>query len=407
MKLTAIRGYIGTNVYYVTTLTFAQINDQVSRVDEHLHKASSLGELIQRSLTDNVHSLATYIQEQPDLFFNSIVLAVYDNYPRWQEVVWRFDDQEIFSVGLLEFPGPHKIFPVDGQHRVEGIKQALNKNPNLSNNRVPVIFISHQNTKEGLVRTRRLFSSLNRYAKPVTLDNIIALDEDDIIAIVTRRLLESNQLFREKRISLNHNKAIDTTDKKSFTSLVTLYECNIELFKLHRHNIKGEAMSGQRLTNFLKIRPDDDSIGDFLDYANNFWDALRDTVPSIGEYNIDDSDRPAENFRDSYKGGLIFFRPVGLLPFVQACCTIVRKRGMSFTDVLSIAAEIPVELNAIPWKGLVWNDISNTMIMGNQLLTRLLFIHYLNGRASSDNELLIITQKLKAALGKENVEEYL
>ena len=47
-------------------------------------------------------------------------------------------------------------------------------------------------------RTRRLFTTLNRYAKPVKKSEIIALDEDDIIAIITRELVEKYPLFREK-----------------------------------------------------------------------------------------------------------------------------------------------------------------------------------------------------------------
>ena len=34
-------------------------------------------------------------------------------------------DDEYFDLGFLDFPGNEKIFPIDGQHRVEGIKAAL------------------------------------------------------------------------------------------------------------------------------------------------------------------------------------------------------------------------------------------------------------------------------------------
>ena len=39
------------------------------------------------------------------------------------------DDEEFVDLGILELTGDEKIFPVDGQHRVEGIKHALINNP--------------------------------------------------------------------------------------------------------------------------------------------------------------------------------------------------------------------------------------------------------------------------------------
>ena len=119
MKIPAIRSKIGDWTYYVTTLTFKQVNDYVSRVDEELHKSESLKEMIQRSITNNFESIKTYILNQPEMFFNALVLAVYDDYPVWTEIEITYDDGETtFQLGLLDFPGEHKIFPLDGQHRV-------------------------------------------------------------------------------------------------------------------------------------------------------------------------------------------------------------------------------------------------------------------------------------------------
>ena len=79
-------------------------------------------------------------------------------------------------------------------------------------------------------RTRRLFTTLNRYAKPVSKSEIVALDEDDIIAITTRELVENHQLFQEK-ISLSKTKAVSVNDNRSFTTIITLYDVLDILFK--------------------------------------------------------------------------------------------------------------------------------------------------------------------------------
>ena len=49
--------------------------------------------------------------------------------------------------------------------------------------------------EEFLRSYRRLFSSLNRYAKPTDQDTNIIMDEDDWVAILTRRLLTEHDFF--------------------------------------------------------------------------------------------------------------------------------------------------------------------------------------------------------------------
>jgi DNA sulfur modification protein DndB len=258
MKIPAIRAKMGNWTYYVSTLSFQQVNDHVSKVDEELHRSESLKELIQRSITQNYLSIKNYILNQPELFFNSLVLAVYNDYPDWKEIEVKYDDEETFQLGLLEFPGKHKIFPVDGQHRVEGIKAALADRPELADTKIGALFIGHSNDLLGMERTRRLFSTLNRYAKPVTMDDIIALDEDDSIAIVTRNLLEGHSLFTGKKVTKSKNKAIPTDDKNSFTSIITLYDCNWEILKMFRRFIKQKEPNPER---------DNKPMAEYLDLA--------------------------------------------------------------------------------------------------------------------------------------------
>jgi DNA sulfur modification protein DndB len=169
IKIPAIQGKIGNTVYYATNLTFQQISDLVKRVDSELHTSNSLKEEIQRSLTSNYIQIKDYILNREDHFFDSLVLAVYDGEPKWTEVRYEINDETYYNIGLLELSGEEKIFPVDGQHRVEGIKAALQKEPSISEETISVMLIGHSNTPEGRERSRRIFSTLNRYVKPVRL----------------------------------------------------------------------------------------------------------------------------------------------------------------------------------------------------------------------------------------------
>jgi DNA sulfur modification protein DndB len=398
MKIPAIRAHIGDWTYYVSTLTFQEVSDHVSKIDQELHKSENLRELIQRSITSNYLSIKDYILNQKELFFNSLVLAVYDDYPEWKEIELTYDNNETYMVGLLDFPNKHKIFPVDGQHRVEGIKAALLKNPNLADSRVSVIFIGHKNTEAGMQRTRRLFSTLNRYAKPVTMDDIIALDEDDLVAITTRNLLENHRLFLGKNVTKSNNKAIPNEDKDSFTSIITLYECNLELLKIYRHN-KNIDKYKRSTSEFLKFRPDEDTLSEFQIYVEDFWNIFIN-VFKLENY-IKQTPNKALPYRNNINGGHLLFRPVGLLPFVKAACIIQKRSHKPFELILKRLRSIDYSLNKEPWKQVVWNDFEKRMIMGNQPLTRQLIIYLYKKDLLTQKEINSCNLKYSSALNDE------
>lgn len=384
MKLPALRAKIGNWTYYITNLSFEQVSNYVERVDHQLHKSEGLRDLIQRSLTKNFESIRDYILNQEERFFNALVLAVYEGIPNWIEVELKFGDEQFFNMGFLEFPGDQKIFPLDGQHRVEGIKAALSKNPKLNNEKIPVIFVGHKNDDRGMQRSRRLFTTLNRYAKPVTMDDIIALDEDDSIAIVTRNLLENFDLFAEDRVTKSKNKAISDKDKNSITSIITLYQCNRELLKTFRKNRKRESPNSDRdkinLEEYLKFRPNEEEILLYEKFVDDFWAAFRDKISFVSNF-LNESNKkasqPALKYRNSENGGNLLFRPVGLLPFIQAVIEVHNRKKRDFEDIFEFYnSAVNFNINEIPWRNVLWNPNEKTMIMGNQGLVKLFFLYF-------------------------------
>lgn len=391
MRIPAIKGKIGETIYYIANLSFQQINHLVKRVDSELHTSTSLKEEIQRSLSDNYIKIKQYILTREDHFFNSLVLAVYDGLPVWTEIRYELEDEWYHNVGVLHFNGEEKIFPVDGQHRVEGIKAALRENPNIANETISVILIGHNNTPEGMEKSRRIFSTLNRYAKPVRLGDIIALDEDDVVAITTRLLLENFPLFTRDRIKSSNSKSIPPTDKKCFTTLMTLYDCHIELFKYYK--FRGEISSG-KLKDYLRVRPDDETISGFYNFLNEFWNAFKDCFTEIGRYIADTSLNAAEQYRDTENGGNIFFRPISLFPFISAIVTISSKLPeQNLFDVMMEFRNINRTVSSEPWNKVIWNPITHKMVMRNQSLVKYLFMHMYNHDILTNKEKLALKNK--------------
>jgi len=101
MKIPAIRAKVGIWVYYISTFTYAQVKKYVKKVDDELHKSTVLREMLQRSITDNYKQIATYITQQEERFFNSIVLAVYDGDPKWHEVRLDYGNDESFWLCMM------------------------------------------------------------------------------------------------------------------------------------------------------------------------------------------------------------------------------------------------------------------------------------------------------------------
>ncbi|MBO7494833.1 MAG: DGQHR domain-containing protein [Bacteroidales bacterium] len=386
VKIPAIRGKIGNTIYYSTTLTFKQVSSMVKKVDGELHTANSLKEQIQRSLTDNYIKIKEYILKREDRFFDSLVLAVYDGDPKWTEVRFEIDGGQYSNVGLLEFNGLEKIFPVDGQHRVEGIRAAMTENKELGDEMISVMLIGHQNTAEGREKSRRIFSTLNRYVKPVRLGDIIALDEDDIVAIVTRDLLETYPLFIGKRIKASNNKSIPNTDKTAFTSLMTLYECHLVLYKSYISQKDQKSYNKSQINDKLKYRPSDEIINEFNQYLIGFWNGMTSSFEELRTYIDNDSDNPAAELRPTNSGGNLFFRPIGLLPFVEAVARIKMSSQETYTEIISQYAHLNRNVHSNLWDMILWNPRTNRMLMRNQSLVYYLLINMIDTTLLTDKE---------------------
>lgn len=407
MKLPAIRAKIGDWTYYITAMSFSQINEYVDKIDDEIYSSDALKDLLQRSITDNYEKIKEYILKQDERFFNSLVLAVYDDYPDWIGIEFSHEDEEYFNIGFLNFSGHHRIIPVDGQHRVEGIKAAIREKPDLKSNNIPTIFIGHKNTEDGKKRTRRLFTTLNRYARPVSTKDIIALDEDDITAIVTRYLVEDieSPLFSGKRITYNQQKAISEANKTAFTSIISLYLCNVEIFKQFQ---KEKNLKPKSYKNYLRFRPSDEVIEEFKVHSQEFWETFTKKNKTIEEYcSLTEKKIPEKEYRNKEHGGHLLFRPVGLEPFIQAVVTVKKKSDKSYNEILDRFSNVNYSLNQIPWKSTVWNDLEKTMIMGSKGLVRLLLLYMFGDNYLTTNQIESLKHKYASKINRDDVENIL
>ena len=386
MRIPAIRSRMGIWVYYVTTMSFREIATYVSPINDELHKSNLLSEMIQRSITENYKSIANYIETQEERFFNSLILAVYDGDPIWNEIrITDMNGNDNYDMGILTLSGKEKIFPVDGQHRVAGIKKAIEDRKELEIERIPVIFIGHSKNESGMRKTRRMFSTLNRYAKPVSLRDIIALDEDDIVAIASRNLIDDTDLFKGNWIFDSKTKALPDNNDEALTSIITYYECNKELLWLQ---IKDEVVRGldekpikgkKKVDEYIRHRPSDDEIKVFTNECKLYWQSLIDSCVDFGET------RGVGKYR-SKEGGHIFFRPVSLIPFTKAMVRIKEKENKLYTDIIAAFPQEVFWIQNPIWRKIIWDNDKKGMVMGHQKLVELLLIYIYDENYLSKSE---------------------
>lgn len=378
LLIPALKAKMGDNIYYISFLRMKEIADRIS-LAEKIHTNKNLRDLIQRRVTNRSKVIATYLQTQPQRFFNALIIGVYGGAPKWYELSIeksnRFDPDELpiyeeGALGILRLDGKEKLFAIDGQHRVAGIKEALSGNgiSLLNNEEVCAIFLSADVTKPaGLERTRRLFSTLNRYAKPVDMMDIIALDEDDAIAIVTRKLMEEHPLFKNHRISVLKGKAIPATDKKCFTNITTLYEVNDIILASER---------GSKWKDFKRFRRPDPQLASLYQKTNDFWNMMVSSFPELAEVQNSLSDEGIAGKYRNRRGGHFLFRTIGLLSMAKAIKIASGKDGALASWVAKFA-KAPMDLASEPWVGLFWDPNEKTMIIRkeNQNTATLLLLY--------------------------------
>jgi DNA sulfur modification protein DndB len=319
-----------------------------------------------------------YLLTQPQRFFNTLVIGVYGGNPEWYELSVRdnnlldADDLPFYmegAIGILLLNGSEALFALDGQHRVAGIRRAVKENPALGNEEVSTIFVGHKKDAAGLARTRRLFTTLNRYAKPVSKKDSIAMDEDDIIAIVTRQLVDEYPLFHEK-VSLVESKNLPITDNRSFTTIIALYD-SLDVYLKPK---------GIKWSNFKKRRPSDDVIIDYYQRAVQFWNLMAEQFDWLRKYkNAASTDGIAEKYRNE-NGGYILFRPIGILLISRVIKSLVLT-GKTIQAAITALAKAPLEISDEFWSGLLWDSINRRMITSptNQFLGEKLLFYAVGG----------------------------
>lgn len=365
LVLPALRGSFGSWVYYACLMPIDELGGRVDYARE-VHQSEDMSKMIQRALEGaRATQIANYLTTVPERFFNSLVLATYDGDPQWLEVgnfrgkrepgiVELLPEIVSDSIGFLQLSGKEKMFAIDGQHRLAGIKKALKSGGASPDDLVPVIVVGHKATPAGLRRTRRLFTTLNKTAVAVKKMDIIALDEDDVMAIICRRLVESDKRFRAPVISLSSSTALHAKSEGALTVITNLYDVLKRIFMFK---------DGVRSSDSLRFnRPGEDALEEYFAFASDYFASLAVGFPALGT--LFESKSPAKVTR-LYRhddGGHLLFRPLGLDIITRLAVEKAADSRIELTKAVKATSSLPIELSSRPYVGVIWDPNRRVMV---------------------------------------------
>ena len=375
----AIRAQMGDWHYYIVRMKMSEVAKEIELAHD-IYDEHTLSDAIQRTLkTSRVKKqIVGYLTRQPERFFSSIVVAAMEGSPKWYPVeVNKEVVPEVFadtatlrdSFGVLFFGDEPKYYALDGQHRVAAIKLLIDGDAGAEppsgfhDDLLSVIVVIREehelSEKDWLKRYRRLFSSLNRYAKPTDRDTNIVMDEDDVFAILTRRLISTHKFFRapgperESFIVQIRGKALKK-NAPQFTTLQTLYAMTEILLTTRKRRDLGWSQGEKTIDR--QIRPDDSVIDAMYEEISTCWDAMLKAIPDLQEEPTQMRHHDIDPNRPAYRDHLLFW-PIGQEILAKAVRALLddrfHDRGFAETKEMVIAlqvlARMPWELHDAPW----------------------------------------------------------
>jgi DNA sulfur modification protein DndB len=221
----AVRGVQANREYYVAMCPLKLI-PKIFLFDEEEIPAEFRA---QRLLNKNrIPEITQYILENPNDYVFSSITASVDGEMKFVP----FDENTNKNIGKLVINMDARFLINDGQHRRAAIEEAISINSDLGNETISVVFFHDQ----GLKRSQQLFADLNKHAVTSTKSIGILYDWRDDLSIITKEIIQSNELLRN--LTDMENSSLPKFSPKIFT-LSAIYSTNKRLINLK----KGSSIS--------------------------------------------------------------------------------------------------------------------------------------------------------------------
>ncbi len=418
----ALRMSMGSWDYYSVRMTLKEVSSKLVMAS-NFKEATVLDDMLQRIWDDHRSkgAMTNYLKVRDDRFYGSLIVAPIGKSPKWHALPAPDDFVKKHkvandSLGFIELDKETDYYVLDGQHRLGSIKHVLDEDiigPHFGDEEINVLIVCNPDDDEleRNIKYRRLFTSLNKYAKPTDATTNIIMEEDDAFAILTRMLVENHQVFKSTQgDNAMQNSRVNIKTKNlskgtaHFTSLVTLNGMVKTLIQTPEFPDLNPATPAA-----LLVRPSDDEIALMYEELSLIWDVIGETFPEIFQ---DLTKLRSNNSKDDKEYPCAFLYPViqeGLwAPMIRKYLNDAEFGNRdSYLKALEPLGNIDWDLRNIPWNPLILGksdptDHESTLIIldedRNHRVAQIRnAIYYITGKIIfSDDDLLELKANIQA-----------
>ena len=246
--LAALTGKLGNTDYFIIAMKAKELVDKAIIPSEMKEwPGLTLEEKEQRDINFNrvKKQIAPYLANDKGRFFGAIILAAKNFDPDSFEPISdvaskgmpKLYQTQARLMGFLTLTGGEVLIPLDGQHRIKAIEFALDGKDeaskpipgmspctDLANEDVTVMLVPYDR-----VKSRKIFTRVNRYARPSNTAQNMVTDDEDYLAISARMV--ANKIIGSDLVKVDGSTMSDKD--REFTTLSKISECNKAILEVN------------------------------------------------------------------------------------------------------------------------------------------------------------------------------
>lgn len=343
---------LGSTVYYIGKMRAGELIDNVGFAAE-LPEWSEMtaDEKMQRQpdITRVINEIVPYVIEDPDRFFNSLIIDVFSGYDELDfEPVSQVakDLPKAYQIpmqdmGFLTLPGKERLIALDGQHRLLSLRiairgvyglpagakvpstmKSLEPHPELADEEVSIILVEHKDNQ----KIRKIFNKVNKYARQTSRGDNIITSDDDIYAVIARKLFSDGEVLAPigKCELVNWKSNTLSQRSKQLTTVSALYTIAETILKEKGYSSKLLPSQEEQEVSYEEIV--------------EFWRELLAETDVYKEYlELTKADKPVSLLREQN----LLMKPVTQMALAHVAA-LAKKKGVSWKEVVA-------KLNKVDW----------------------------------------------------------
>ncbi len=359
----AIKGKFGDTEYFLLAMKAEQLVEKAHIPATTLEwKDMSLEEREQRDINYNriKKQIVPYLQKDKSRFFGALILTAqnlkttnFEPLNKFAAELPKLYEEEAHQVGFLTLKGNEILVPLDGEHRLIAIQMAISGQDEkgkkidggpdftLADEDVTIILVPYDKMK-----ARKIFTKVNRYAKPTSKGQNLVTDDEDIIAILARYI--ANKIIGADLVNYKSNTLSKVanrnnrrpSDARYFTTLATIADCNEAILNV---------VVGGKID---RTKPVEDADKDFyIKEVQEVWDFLVKNIELLADA-LRDKSETGDQRRIEIRRNYLLGKPIVQLCLVKAFMRLITKDGME-------KSQATAKLNKIDWRNdvPVWNRL--------------------------------------------------